>query len=400
MVTTVTSHTASRYAALVGTGYDGVVRISSGGYYGTGILLYDGQAILTAAHLFRSGTDNTSIHFETSGGNQSLTPSKITILSTYDALNGNDDLALLWLPTSAPISADRYELYRHSDEIGQTFTMVGYGLAGTGDLGTLSDSPPIRLKANNQMDMEAAALKDDLGRTLSWTPSAGSQFVADFDNGLSSQDALGRLVNISGLGLGQDEGLIAPGDSGGPAFIGGKAAGIASYVASLSLSNVTPDVDNTTNSSFGELGFWQRISYHQQWIDDSLRANYPDAPSKPEEVQTSIHEGNSGTSHTYFILQFTGVRGDPNQTLSVDFSTRDGTAHAGQDYLATNGTLMLYPDENQAVIPVEVIGDTVPEPDEAFYLDVTNPQGGSFGQGVVQLTAMRAIINDDGSVLA
>lgn len=400
MVTTVTSHTASRYAALVGTGYDGVVRISSGGYYGTGILLYDGQAILTAAHLFRSGTDNTSIHFETGSGNQSLTPSKITILSTYDALNGNDDLALLWLPTSAPISADRYELYRRSDEIGQTFTMVGYGLAGTGDLGTLSDSPPIRLKANNQMDMEAAALKDDLRRTLSWTPSAGSQFVADFDNGLSSQDALGRLVNISGLGLGQDEGLIAPGDSGGPAFIGSKAAGIASYVASLSLSNVTPDVDNTTNSSFGELGFWQRISYYQQWIDNNLRENYPDAPSKPEEVQTSIHEGNSGTSRTYFLLQFTGVRGDPNQTLSVDFSTRDGTAHAGQDYLATNGTLMLYPDENQAVIPVEVIGDTVPEPDEAFYLDVTNPQGGSFGQGVVQLTAMRTIINDDGSVLA
>jgi hypothetical protein len=94
-----------------------------------------------------------------------------------------------------------------------------------------------------------------------------------------------------------------------------------------------PDIDNTINSNFGEIAAWQRVSYYQQWIDQSLRAQYPNAPTKPEQVQKSVTEGNSGTSYAFFLLQFTGVRSDPNELLSVDYNTRDGTATAGLDYL-------------------------------------------------------------------
>ncbi len=45
------------------------------------------------------------------------------------------------------------------------------------------------------------------------------------------------------------------------------------------------------------------------------------------------------------------------------------------------------------------MGDTVPEPNETFYLDVFNPVGGSFGEGVVKLTAVRTILYDDGLTL-
>jgi hypothetical protein len=98
----------------------------------------------------------------------------------------------------------------------------------------------------------------------------------------------------------------------------------------------------------------------------------------------------------FFLLQFTGVRASPDPWLSVEYSTRDGTAKAGEDYLATRGKLVLYPNESQAVIPVEVIGDWVAEPDEVFYLDVFNPVGGSFGPGVTVLTGQRTLLNDDG----
>jgi hypothetical protein len=64
--------------------------------------------------------------------------------------------------------------------------------------------------------------------------------------------------------------------------------------------------------------------------------------------------------------------------------------------LATQGTLNIYPNEDHALVLVEIIADNVPEPDETFYLDVFNPIGASFGQGQVQLTAMRTIANDDG----
>jgi len=399
MVTTVTSYSDPRNRAYPGEGYDGVVRVSAGGKSGTGVLLYDGRAVLTVAHLFTQSNLTASILFETTAGTQTLSSSKVSIHPNYDAINENNDLALVWLSAAAPAAAERYTLYRSSDEIGQTMTLAGYGTPGTGSSGTSSNNGSIlRLKANNQFDADIGTLKNALGAVMGWTPIAGTQLVADFDDGTGSHDALGNLMNRSGLGLGSDEGMTAPGDSGGPAFINGQLAGIASYTASLSLGNMNPDIDTSTNSSYGELAVWQRVSVFQQWIEQNLRAQYPNVPANPEEVQKQISEGNSGTSYAYFLVQFTGTRSDSNQILSVEYATRDGTAKAGSDYLAVTGELILYPNENQAVIPVEMIGDAISEPDETFYLDVTNPAGGNFEEGIVKLTAVRTIVNDDGAI--
>lgn len=379
-----------RTAAPAGQGYDGVVRISSGGNSGSGVLLYGGQAILTAAHLFGSSNASATVHFETASGTVSQAARKISLYSGYDAVNENGDLALVWLSSPAPVAAQRHELYRTSDEVSQTFTLAGYG--------TLESSPTAynRTRASNQFDTEAGQLKERLGSGMAWTPSSDTILVADYDNGTADQDALGSLLNLTSLGLGSAEGLNMPGDSGGPAFIGNKVAGIASYIASLGTLSTQPDIDTASNSSFGEMGFWQRVSYYQQWIDQSLRADYVGAPTKPEDVKKEVAEGQSGSTSAYFLLTFTGVRSDANQVLSVDYTTRDGTATAGQDYLAASGTLKLYPTESHAVIPVEILGDARAEENETFYLDVTHPVGGSFGEGVVTLTAMRTILNDDG----
>jgi hypothetical protein len=337
------------------------------------------------------------VTFETRDGTLTASVSKILIHQGYDS-DSNNDLALVWLSHTASVAADRYDIYRDSDEIGQAFTFTGYGLTGIGSAGaTRSDtSTPIRLKAANRFDADAATLKSHLGSGMAWTPLAGTQLIADFDNGTPANDALGRLIDRNDLGQGLDEGFLAQGDSGGPAFLQNKLAGVASYTASLIRGNVNPDIDSSTDSSFGEIAAWQRVSAYEQWIDQSLRANYPNVPSRPEEVEKEVAEGNSGTSYVYFLLRFTGVRSDPNEIPSVGYATRDGTAIADSDYLPTSGTLKLYPDENQAVIPVEIIGDSTPEPNEYFYLDVFNPVGGSFGEGVLKLTAVRTILDDDG----
>lgn len=396
MVTTVLPPNDSRNRAAAGQGFDGVVRVSVGGYFGTGVLLYDGHAVLTAAHLFTHGSTAATVSFETVAGTSTLTSSSVTVQPLYDPAQGNNDLALVWLSTPAPLQAERYTLYRSTDELGQTMTMVGYGLNGTGASGeAAATNPPVRMKANNQFEADAALLKKVLGQSISWSPTLGTQLLADFDNGTTGHDALGLLLNLPGLGLGSTEGLIAPGDSGGPAFINGQVAGIASYTASLVYGAAKPDVDAALNSSYGELAAWQRVSSYQQWVDQSLRAQYTGAPTKPSEVAKAVPEGNSGISLAFILVQFTGVRTDPALWLSVDYATRNGTATAGQDYIATHGTLVIYPNESQAVIAVEVIGDTTPEPNETFYLDVTNPVGGSFGAGVVTLTAVRTILNDD-----
>ncbi|SDX30408.1 Trypsin [Allochromatium warmingii] len=387
----------SRYQTTPGTGYDGVVRVQVGSYYGSGSLLFDGRAVLTAAHLFSHGHTNTSVTFETTAGSQTVTATQVVIHPKHNRIDISNDLALVWLSETAPVAANRYNLYRDTNELDQTMTMVGYGMTGSGTIGTdaYSSEPP-RLRAYNQFDADGAVLKQALGTSMTWSPPAGTQLIADFDDGSAAHDALGDILNAWDTGLGDYEGLIGVGDSGGPALIAGQVAGVASYTARLTSETGSADIDAIANNSFGEVGAWTRVSAYQQWIDQQLRAQYPDAPTTPAEVERSITEGHTGTEYVYFLLQFTGIRTNPEQILSVDYVTRDGTAVAYSDYLPVSGQLNLYPGENQAVIPVEIIGDTVPELDEVFYLDVFNPVGGHFGNGVVQLTAMRTILNDDG----
>ena len=397
MVATTASYTDARYRATVGEGLDGVVRVSFNGFYGSGALLYDGMAVLTAAHLLQGGAGAAEVIFETVSGNQTIRADQVLVHPDYDPVDGNHDLALVWLNQAAPLSAERYQLYRSEDQIGQVFTMVGYGLTGTGATGASESfaATPVRMMAQNRFDADARALKIYLGAQMTWSPQTGTQLIADFDDGSSTHDALGRLIFRADTGLGVDEGLIASGDSGGPAFIDGRLAGVASYTASLSRASAHPDIDNLANSSFGEIAAWQSLSYYQAWVDQSVRAALPNAPSRPEDVVKAVPEGHSGTSYAYFLLQFTGVRSDPSEVLSVSYATRDGSAHAGSDYIAAAGRLSLYLGENQAAIPVEIMGDRIDELDEDFYLDVFDPVGGSFGAGVVKLTAVRTIVDDD-----
>jgi hypothetical protein len=398
MVTTVTPYTEARNRALIGDGYDGVVRVVVGNMYGSGVLLFDGKAVLTAAHLFSGSAGTAKVIFETRNGTDTIASSQIVINPDYNSTNNNSDLALVWLSQDAPIVAERFGIYRASKELGQTFTLVGYGTPGSGSTGTLSNfnEVPLRVKARNQFDSDIAPLDSFFSESGQWEANKGKQLVADFDNGLSQNDALGALVGIPGLGLGNSEGLISKGDSGGPAFIENLVAGIASYTGRLSKSGAVPDIDNTSNSSFGEVAVWQRLSVYHQLLDQELRMRYESPPASQTTVQKTVGEGNSGTTPVYFWVQLNGYRIDPNIIVSVDYKTRNGSALAAQDYIATQGTLKIYPNENHALVLVEILADNVPEADETFYLDVFNPVNAGFGDGKVQLTAMRTIVNDDG----
>ena len=398
MVTTVTSYTDARNRALIGSGYDGVVRVVAGSFYGTGVLLYNGQAVLTAAHLFASESTSTSVVFETNYGTQTVSSKKVLINPDYNSKNSTSDLALVWLSGAAPITAERYDLYRSEDEINKTFTLVGYGRPGTGSTGELSTppNPPLRLQAKNQFDADISSVLPFFSSTPAWASISNKQLVADFDDGTSARDALGLLAGKLGLGLGSDEGLIAPGDSGGPAFIGNKLAGIASFRADLESTVSHPDIDKTGNSSFGELAIWMRVSAYQQWIDQNLRAQSSNAPKTLAAVQKTVVEGNTGTSFAYFWVQLNGPTLQERAVVSVDYKTKDGTAKAGQDYIAVQGRLNLYSAEDHAVVAVEILGDYTPEPSETFELEISNPLGAAFENGQVVLTAIRTILNDDG----
>jgi hypothetical protein len=61
------------------------------------------------------------------------------------------------------------------------------------------------------------------------------------------------------------------------------------------------------------------------------------------------------------------------KTVTVEYTTSDGTANAPSDYVATSGTLTFAPGETTKTIDVPVVGDLTIEPDETFTATLSNP---------------------------
>ena len=70
-----------------------------------------------------------------------------------------------------------------------------------------------------------------------------------------------------------------------------------------------------------------------------------------------------------------------DRTVSVDYETEDGTAHAGSDYEAATGTLEFEPGETERVVVVEMLDDAVDEGEETFALVLSNASGAKIRDG-------------------
>ncbi|NJL01062.1 MAG: trypsin-like serine protease [Spirulinaceae cyanobacterium SM2_1_0] len=315
-----------RFLVPPGSGYDGVVRLEfpDDGIC-TGALLRTGRHILTAAHCFEAvqqtgipnlfpSPDDVSVSFDLPTGSATLAAASVAIHPEWDNTeNYNNDLAIIELVQLAPAQAERYALYRRRDEVGQMITRVGYGVRGTGRTG---EDP------NDETTLKRLGMNryDTLGDTLNEPPLEadilpGTQLVYDFDNGLRRNDALGVEYGLHDLGvidqmlaagsltLGASEARYtllslevgtSTGDSGGPSFIRGQIAGIASN----GYSPDTPGVDVTAanDTSFGEYFFDTRVSAYTDFIDAVLATTH--RPS----AQTLMLGGTWGLSSLPLLL--------------------------------------------------------------------------------------------------
>ncbi|XP_060520508.1 sodium/calcium exchanger 3 isoform X2 [Cylas formicarius] len=85
--------------------------------------------------------------------------------------------------------------------------------------------------------------------------------------------------------------------------------------------------------------------------------------------------------------------GDLDTPLSVEYTTEDGTAQSGSDYVKARGTLHFNPGEKERRITLEVIDDDVFEPDEHFYVRLCSSQpAGCLGSPML---ATVIILDDD-----
>ncbi|MBI3417306.1 MAG: DUF11 domain-containing protein [Verrucomicrobia bacterium] len=102
----------------------------------------------------------------------------------------------------------------------------------------------------------------------------------------------------------------------------------------------------------------------------------------------AVNEGNSGTVAAVFAVNLSQPS---SQTITVDYTTADGTAKAGSDYQAVNGTLTFTSGVTRQFITVLVNGDTVDEPNETFNVNLSNPKNALLQSA----TARGTILNDD-----
>ena len=77
--------------------------------------------------------------------------------------------------------------------------------------------------------------------------------------------------------------------------------------------------------------------------------------------------------------------------MTVQYATSSGTASAGSDYQTRNGTVTLLAGRLTQTITVPLIGDTVGELDETFFVTLSNPSGAVLGNS----QAIGTILDDD-----
>lgn len=86
-------------------------------------------------------------------------------------------------------------------------------------------------------------------------------------------------------------------------------------------------------------------------------------------------------------------RGDFSGHVSVSYRTEDGSAEAGDDYVAKRGTVTFTPGIDERFIEIEIIDDDVFEQDEQFYVRLSNPTNGAILGTPDMATVM--ILDDD-----
>ena len=115
-----------------------------------------------------------------------------------------------------------------------------------------------------------------------------------------------------------------------------------------------------------------------------------DPPPEIAIADAAVIEGNTGTNLLLFEVQLSRPS---SEAVSVRFTTQDGTATAGGDYLATTGILIFLPGATNLTIPVVVNGDTFIEPDENLFVELSSPTVGTLKRSRAQ-----GVIRDDDDI--
>lgn len=100
-------------------------------------------------------------------------------------------------------------------------------------------------------------------------------------------------------------------------------------------------------------------------------------------------EGNSGATAATFTVTLSSAS---TGTVTVRYSTANGTALAGSDYTTAIGTLTFSPGQTSKTVTVNASGDTAVESNETFSLNLSSASGAT----IADSQGLATLLNDDG----
>jgi hypothetical protein len=102
----------------------------------------------------------------------------------------------------------------------------------------------------------------------------------------------------------------------------------------------------------------------------------------------SVREGNVGTKPATFTLTLSAAS---VEAIAVRVTTAAGTATAGSDFNSINTVVIFQPGTVTRTVDVDIIGDTILEPDETFTVNLSEP----FGTTIADGQGAGTILDDD-----
>lgn len=314
-------------------------------------------------HLLRPSDGTVSVDYQTASGPNSV-GQYVSVSGTLQFLSGQQTSTI-----SVPVVGDTFY------EPNQIFYVQlsdpnGAALANTQATGTIKDDDPLPTTPPPIATVNSISLPEGNSGT---TP-----FV--FTVSLSTPSPVPVTVFYSTRDQSAVDGKDYTGGNGAVYF----APGVTSQSVTVQvIGNTIAEPDKT----------------FELVLDGADYANYSNMPGVgtilnddfPAMSINNVHvaEGNSGTTPAMFTVT---LAQPSNELVTVNYATADGTATvADNDYQATSGTLSFLPGQTSQTITVLVNGDTTPENDETFFVNLSNPSNAI----LTNSQATGTITNDD-----
>ncbi len=151
------------------------------------------------------------------------------------------------------------------------------------------------------------------------------------------------------------------------------AAGESSKIISIPIIN---DTIFEGNESFG-IALSNQTNNASLVSPNQATVSIYDNDNRPNISVNAVNVSEPPAGSTTNAVFTVSLSNPSVETINVNYSTANGTATAGSDYVAISGTLTFSPLETSKTVSVTINGDDLNEPNETFTLNLSSPSNAS-----------------------